>query len=103
MHERELPTDDDVAAVVAERLTALLEARLRDRDRLHNERSRRFLPLARSLAENDDELSIIAMLLDDYYQQVLHAPVVQPEGPAKSAGSRPSGDRKPRRRSRRRR
>jgi ATP-dependent RNA helicase DeaD len=103
MHERPLPTDDDVAAVVAERLTALLEARLRDRDRLHNERSRRFLPLARSLAENDDELSIIATLLDDYYQQILHAPVVQPEKPAKASGTRPPGDRRPYRRSRRRR
>jgi superfamily II DNA/RNA helicase len=42
--ERALPTEEDVQAVVAERLTALLEARLRDRDRLQAERSSRFAP-----------------------------------------------------------
>jgi ATP-dependent RNA helicase DeaD len=79
MQERPLPTDADVAALVEERLTALLEARLRERDKLQAERSRRFDPLARSLAENEDELPIITMLLDDHYQQLLHAPPVKPE------------------------
>jgi len=80
MQERPLPTDADVAAVVTERLTSRLEARLRERDKLETERSRRFVPLARSLAETEDESAIIAMLLDDYYQQLLHAPVPQPAG-----------------------
>src|SRR5262249_12387132 len=65
---------------VAQRVTALLEARLRERDRLHAERSLRFVPLARSLAENEEESAIIGMLLDDYYQQTLHGPLVQPSG-----------------------
>jgi ATP-dependent RNA helicase DeaD len=78
MEERPLPSDADVEAVVAERLTALLEARLRDRDKLQAERSRRFAPLARALAEGEEELPIITMLLDDTYQQMLHAPVVPP-------------------------
>jgi ATP-dependent RNA helicase DeaD len=73
-----MPTDEDVEAIVAERVTALLEARLRERDKLQAERSQRFVPLARSLAENEDESAIIAMLLDDYYQQMLHAPLPQP-------------------------
>ena len=109
MEERPLPTDEDVEAVVAERVTALLEARLRERDKLQTERSQRFIPLARSMAESalaenadEDELSIITMLLDDYYQQLLHAPVPQPGDEAsplrKKSQSRPSGDR-PRRRS----
>src|SRR5690606_1966314 len=34
MQVRPLPTDDDVAAIVGERVTALLEARLRERDKL---------------------------------------------------------------------
>ncbi len=55
MHEQPMPTDADVETVVAERVTALLEARLRERDKLQTERSRRFVPLARSLAENEDE------------------------------------------------
>ncbi len=76
--ERAIPSDADVAAIVAERTTALLETRLRGRDKLQSERSRRFTPLARSLADSEEELPIIAMLLDDYYQQTLHAPVVLP-------------------------
>jgi ATP-dependent RNA helicase DeaD len=78
--ERTIPSDADVASIVAERTTALLEARLRGRDKLQTERSRRFTPLARSLVESEDELPIIAMLLDEYYQQTLHAPVVIPQG-----------------------
>ncbi len=78
--ERTIPSDADVEAVVAERTTALLEARLRLRDKLQTERSLRFAPLARSLAGNEEELPIITMLLDDYYQQTLHAPIVQPSG-----------------------
>jgi ATP-dependent RNA helicase DeaD len=80
MQERPIPSDEDVAAVVAERVTALLEARLRGRDKLATERSHRFEPLARSLAESEDESAIVTMLLDDYYQQSLHAPVPQPDG-----------------------
>ncbi len=78
--ERPIPSDEDVAAVVAERTTVLLEARLRDRDKLQSERARRFTPLSRELADSEEELPIIAMLLDDYYQQTLHAPVMIPSG-----------------------
>jgi len=99
--ERALPTEEEVEAVVAERLTALLEARLRDRDKLQAERSKRFARLARSLMENDEELAIITMLLDDTYQQALHGPVAPPATVrAKVAPSpRPvAAGRKPRRR-----
>ncbi|MFN3652402.1 MAG: DEAD/DEAH box helicase [Armatimonadota bacterium] len=98
--ERPLPTDEDVEAVVTERLTALLEARLRDRDRLQTERSRRFVGLGRSLAENEDESALIAMLLDEYYQQSLHSPPVQPAAPAPQAPSGGSSSGRRRRRSR---
>jgi ATP-dependent RNA helicase DeaD len=93
LQERPLPTDADVEAVVTERVTALLEARLRERDNLHTERSRRFVALGRSLAESEDESAIIAMLLDDYYQQTLHAPLIQPAAAPDptSEPSRPSG------------
>jgi ATP-dependent RNA helicase DeaD len=100
MQERPLPTPADVETAVAERVTALLEARLRQRDKLHIERSQRFVPLGRSLAENEDESAIIAMLLDDYYQQTLHAPLPQPvDAPAPARQSRAGADH--RRRSRR--
>ncbi len=80
LQERPIPSDEDVAAIVAERVTALLEARLRSRDKLASERSHRFDSLAHSLAENEDESAIITMLLDDYYQQSLHAPAAGPSG-----------------------
>ena len=105
MQERPLPTDSDVETVVSERVTALLEARLRERDNLKTERSQRFVPLARSLAENEDEAAIIAMLLDDYYQLMLHNPLPQPSSiptsPKSSkprSGQRRGGRRPPRRR-----
>jgi ATP-dependent RNA helicase DeaD len=79
LQERPAPTDLDVEAVVSQRVTALLEAQLRDRPALQTERSRRFVPLARALAESEDESAVIAMLLDDYYQKSLHAPVPNPE------------------------
>jgi ATP-dependent RNA helicase DeaD len=79
MEERPLPDDEEMERVVAERITALLEARLRSRDNLEVERMQRFVPLARNLAQAEEELALIAMLLDDYYQQTLHAPPVQSE------------------------
>lgn len=85
LQERPLPTPTDVETVVAERVTTLLEARLRQRDKLLIERSQRFVPLGRSLAENEEESAIIAMLLDDYYQQTLHAPLSQPASAMASA------------------
>jgi ATP-dependent RNA helicase DeaD len=80
LQERPLPTPADVEMIVAERVTALLETRLRHRNKLLIERSQRFVLLGRSLAENEEESAIIAMLLDDYYQQTLHAPLPQPTG-----------------------
>jgi len=84
IEERTLPTEEDVANIVTERLTALLEARLRERDKLQTERSRRFAPLARLLAENAEESALITMLLDDTYQQMLHRPLVDPAEAGKS-------------------
>ena len=85
-----MPTDADVAAVVTERVTALLEARFRERDALKVERSQRFKALARSLSENTDEAELIAMLLDDYYQQSLHAPPEEPPSRTRRSDDRPS-------------
>lgn len=80
------PTDEDVATVVAERLTALLEARLRERNSLQTERSARFDRLARMLADAEGELPLITMLLDDAYQELQHAPPTPARRPARGAG-----------------
>ncbi|MDI6742008.1 MAG: DEAD/DEAH box helicase [Smithella sp.] len=91
MQERPLPNDEELERILAERITALLEGRLRARDNLQIERMRRFLPLARNLAQAEDELSLITMLLDDYYQQSLHAP----PAPALETEEKPMADKKP--------
>ncbi|HRY38687.1 MAG TPA: DEAD/DEAH box helicase, partial [Smithellaceae bacterium] len=88
MEERPLPNDEELERVVAERITALLEARLRSRDNIQIERMQRFMPLARNLAQAEDELAIVTMLLDDYYQQSLHAPPVQPSTDIMEEGNR---------------
>ena len=111
LQKREMPTDEEFEAIVSERLTALLEQQLRVRDKLELERMRRFLPLARGLAQAEDELAVFAMLLDDYYQASLHGrpahPAVSPtrseSRPRPPAGDRPEGDDRKRRRPRRRR
>ncbi len=65
--ERSAPTESDVAAVVSQRLTVQLEARLRQYDRVQRERIERFVPLAQSLGQNEDEAALVAMLLEDAY------------------------------------
>jgi ATP-dependent RNA helicase DeaD len=91
MEEREPPTDEDVARVVAERITVLLEARLRGRDKLQVERMQRFLALARTLGESE-EPDLVAMLLDDFYQEAFHGPVLPPvDGGVASPKPRASG------------
>jgi ATP-dependent RNA helicase DeaD len=88
--ERPSPTDEDVTAVVAERTTVLLEAKLRDRDKLQAERMQRFIPLVRQWAQDEDSVALMAMLLDDYYQQSLHAPAVSSEPESSSGNDRQS-------------
>ncbi len=89
--ERPLPGDEDVERIVSERIITLLEARLRNRDRLQTERMQRFVPLAGSLSGSEEGASLLAMLLDDFYQETFHGPVIPPEteerkGPSRSPG-----------------
>ncbi len=100
MEEKPLPDDDELERVVAERITALLEAQLRARDNLQLERMQRFQSLARNLSQSDEGLSLMVMLLDDYYQQSLHAPPEQPAVEVKVETAAPLAARKRRPRSR---
>jgi ATP-dependent RNA helicase DeaD len=79
MQEWPLPGDEDVEATVAERLTVLLEARLRDRDRLQIERMQRFEPLVHDLINSEEGRALLTMLLDDHYQQALHPQALYPQ------------------------
>lgn len=101
LEERPLPTEEDVTNLVAERLTAQLEADLRQRDILQKERLHRFLPLAKTLGESLEGQSLIAMLLDDIYQQTLTAAAIPAEAPEPSPAKEKRSDKR-RRRSRNR-
>jgi ATP-dependent RNA helicase DeaD len=85
LQEWPLPSDQDVEAIVAERLTVLLEARLRDRDRLKVERMQRFEPLVHELIDTEEGRALLTMLLDDHYQEALHPQALLPQGPQPSA------------------
>jgi ATP-dependent RNA helicase DeaD len=76
--ERPVPTDADVESIVSQRMTAMLEARLRGRGQVERERLRRYLPLARSLAQIEDEAELLAMLLDEASREGVPAPSAPP-------------------------
>lgn len=90
MRERVLPSEEDLEQVVSERLTVLLEGELRRKTRLEDERMRRFLPISRRLAEEENTAMLLAMLLDAKYQHSLHAPAVQPDGEPRRVQKRES-------------
>jgi ATP-dependent RNA helicase DeaD len=93
---RPLPDEKDVANLVSQRAVALLEAKLRARDNLQKERMGRFMPLAKELGESDDELALMAMLIDDFYQGSFHATfeMDKPSSPSKAKSSKRRSSRK---------
>jgi len=96
--ERTVPDDEAVAQVVGARLTALLESRLRRRTGLEKERLARFVPLARSLAEDEEQKQLLALLLDAFYQDSLHTPPPGPQGAPRQAESNSAHKPRPKRR-----
>jgi len=86
MTQADVPEEGDVTQRVTERLTVVLESKLRDRTNLERERLKRFLPLAEELAK--EEPALLAMMLDDLYHSLLHEHADAPEGG--SAQDRPS-------------
>lgn len=76
VQERPLPADEDVERITSERAIALLETQLRGRDKLQTERMQRFQRLAGDLNNSEDERSLLAMLLDDFYQAHFHPPFI---------------------------
>jgi ATP-dependent RNA helicase DeaD len=89
MEKRPLPTQEDVQNIVSQKLVSLLEAELRTRDKLKKERMERFKPLIRNLSENEDEVALLAMVLDDIYQESLHVP---PPVPVERKDDRPPSE-----------
>ena len=67
------PTDDDVARAAGQRETALLDARRRACTGLQLERARRYVNLVREMAqgEDEDQILLLALLMDADYQRSL--------------------------------
>jgi ATP-dependent RNA helicase DeaD len=101
MEEWPLPSDEDVEAIVSQRATALLEARLRDLGGIQRERMERFEPLVHDLVESKEGQALLTMLVDECYQQTLH-PAAEPE-PEPEAGPAANRQAESSRRGRRRR
>ncbi|MBG0790454.1 MAG: DEAD/DEAH box helicase [Desulfovibrionaceae bacterium] len=83
------PTDEDVTAIIEERMNAILEKRYRKLTNIQKERVARFLPLAREYGEHEETLALVAMLLDEIYQPTLHGRVEEPENQPERKPSRP--------------
>ena len=102
------PTDEDVNAIIEERMTAILEKRFRKLTNIQQERVARFLPLVQKYGEDQDTMALVAMLMDEIYQPTLHGKPAEPESrpepqqsrPAKKRPERPVEDRKPARQAR---
>ena len=67
------PTDEEVAVAAGRRETALLDARRRACTGLQLERARRYLSLVKEMArsEDEDQLLLLALLMDADYQRSL--------------------------------
>ncbi|MCB0720646.1 MAG: DEAD/DEAH box helicase [Bacteroidetes bacterium] len=109
LEKKNLPTQEDVNKKVSERITVLLEQEYRDTRNLEKERLRRFVALTEQIADEEPEL--LALLLDRFYHEKLHArpdtdqeqpEAATPAGPkdADSGRKRRSGNRRGRERGR---
>ncbi len=89
----DVPDAESTSNLVAQRMVVHLEAKLREKDKLQRERMERFVPLAKELMENE-EFDLMAMMLDELYQDLLHKPVVpisEAEEQRRKAKNLPSG------------
>ena len=68
MLTNDLPTDDDVEEVVAQRVSVSLEAQLRAVSPVERQQIEAFEPMTELLVTNADGIRALAMLLDDHYQ-----------------------------------
>ncbi|MEM1096670.1 MAG: DEAD/DEAH box helicase [Bacteroidota bacterium] len=96
--EHDLPTEDDVTERIGERLTVMLEDKLRDKSNLEKERLDRFTPLIQELTNETPEL--LALLLDELYHASMHAPENPDEPSALDDKVEPRQKSRPRSRSR---
>jgi len=71
VNECVMPDDHKLAEIVSDRVLNMLEAKVRELDRVQTERIQRYLTLAQNItaAESEEYLNLIAMLLDNFYHE----------------------------------
>lgn len=84
LERRELPSDEAVDERVGERMTVVLEKRLREASNIKRERMQRFVRLVKRLAKEEPEL--LAQFIDDLYYEHLQRPPEQPDVSEASEG-----------------
>ena len=97
LEEQQPPTDDEVSRAVGLRVTAQLEARLRQLTGLEKERMSRLVPLIADMAADPEQQGLLAMALDDVYQKTLPAPAWKTARQAEASAPAPRRDNHPRR------
>ncbi|CCO23385.1 DEAD/DEAH box helicase [Maridesulfovibrio hydrothermalis] len=78
---RQLPDDKQVIETINERLTTILEGRFRGKTILERERISRYKDLVRQIAQDEEQCTLVGMLLDELYQSSLHSRPPQPPTP----------------------
>jgi len=101
--KRPLPSAEDAAEKIAERLLVRLESEMLSLGLMDRERLNRYLDLVDSLSANEEGRQLTAMLLDRVYMQGLQQPLFTPDsGAGKTRASAGSGESKRRGRGKRR-
>lgn len=77
MEKRQLPTPEEVAVRTSQRVTVVLEEKLRAKTNLERERLAQFVPMVKALTEEEPEL--MAMLVDELNQARMHSHKQQPK------------------------
>ena len=67
MEKRDLPSSEEVVSRTTQRVAIVLEEQFRNKTKLERERLARFIPMAKTLSEEEPEL--VAMLIDELNQR----------------------------------
>jgi ATP-dependent RNA helicase DeaD len=100
--EREIPSEEQVQNLLCEKLSARLEADLRDSTTAQKERSKRYAGVLKEINSSENSEEILLMLIDEYHQRLIKKgrEVVEEEKPEKKRKSQEKTGKKPYRRRR---
>lgn len=79
MLERPTPEEEDVTAVLEDRISVMLENKRRALTLAQKERTARFVPTIPRFAQTEEGATLLAILLDELYQQSMNVAPPKPE------------------------